>query len=158
MNVLKAAALVVCLATVAGILSAQPRVNQRNMYEGVMAIVPVIGTGTAADPKGPLDAPAPHTASPTSRKGILGFTYVLSDDGRLDLTETPDFSDTTVASSTTYTYFLQAQDFHHNRASVQSTVTTPAPGAIDSRQVGIRRPTLTGAVAANNLTCAPAAT
>jgi hypothetical protein len=57
------------------------------MYERVMAIVPVIGTGTAADPKRPLYAPAPHTASPTSRTGILGFTYVLSDDGRFALVE-----------------------------------------------------------------------
>jgi hypothetical protein len=87
MNARRAAALVVCLATAAGILSAQPRVNQRNMYERVMAIVPVIGAGTAADPKRPLYAPAPHTVSPTSRTGILGFTYVLSDDGHFALVE-----------------------------------------------------------------------
>ena len=56
----------------------------------------------------------------------------------LDLTETPQFSDTTVQPSTTYTYEIQAQDFHYNTASVIITVTTPAAGAIDPRQVGVR--------------------
>lgn len=87
MNALRALVLGVCLLASAAVMPAQPPVNQRHMYERVMAIVPVIGTGTAADPKRPLYAPAPHTLSPTSRTGLLGFTYVLSDDGHFALVE-----------------------------------------------------------------------
>ena len=66
---------------------AQPRVDPRNMYERVLAIVPLVGAGTAADPKRPMYAPAASAMNPTSRTGILGFTYVLSDNGRLALVE-----------------------------------------------------------------------
>lgn len=57
------------------------------MYERVMAIVPVIGTGTPLDPKRPLYAPVAQSVTPTARTGILGFTYVLSDDGHFALVE-----------------------------------------------------------------------
>ena len=71
-------------------LKAQPRVDARNMYERVMAVVPVmVGQGTFDDPKRPMYAPLPgqiQTATAT-RQGILGFTYVMSDDGTLALVE-----------------------------------------------------------------------
>ncbi len=71
-------------------LRAQPRVDARNMYERVMAVVPVmVGQGTFDDPKRPMYAPSPAQvqASMASRQGILGFTYVMSDDGTLALVE-----------------------------------------------------------------------
>jgi hypothetical protein len=70
-------------------LTAQPRVDARNMYERVMAVVPMIGSGTFADPKRPKYAPSPaelQTAHAT-RQGILGFAHVASDDGQFALVE-----------------------------------------------------------------------
>jgi hypothetical protein len=70
-------------------LEAQPRVDARNMYERVMAVVPIIGAGTFADPKRPMYSPTPaelHQATIT-RSGILGFTHVISDDGNFALVE-----------------------------------------------------------------------
>lgn len=87
MNARRAAGLVVCLFAWASAGLAQPRVDPRQMYERVMAIVPMIGAGTPQEPKRPLYAPAPHGRDSASRSGILGFTYVLSDDGRFALVE-----------------------------------------------------------------------
>ncbi len=72
-----------CLAGVAG---AQHRVDPRFLYERVIAIVPVIGSGrSAADPKRPLFVPAkPGAANPA---GILAFNSILSDDGRFAIVE-----------------------------------------------------------------------
>lgn len=70
-------------------LYAQLRVDARNIYERVMAVVPLTGTGTFDDPKRPMYAPSPaqiQTATAT-RTGILAFTYVLSDDGNVALVE-----------------------------------------------------------------------
>jgi len=77
----------VCLLTATGLVSAQPRVDPRNMYERVLAIVPLTGKGTADDPQRPMYAPLPNAVSPTSRTGILGYMYVLSDDGKFALVE-----------------------------------------------------------------------
>ena len=71
-------------------LRAQPRVDARNMYERVMAVVPVmVGNGTFDDPKRPMYAPSPADlqTSMTTRQGILGFTHVMSDDGQVALVE-----------------------------------------------------------------------
>lgn len=87
MNAQRAATLFVCLLTVTGSVCGQPRVEPRNLYERVLAIVPLTGAGTAADPKRPMYAPAPHNTNPASRTGILGFTYELSDDGKFALVE-----------------------------------------------------------------------
>ncbi|HTS46969.1 MAG TPA: hypothetical protein VMH05_03440 [Bryobacteraceae bacterium] len=57
------------------------------MYERVLAIVPLTGKGTADDPQRPMYAPLPNAVSPTSRTGILGYMYVLSDDGKFALVE-----------------------------------------------------------------------
>jgi hypothetical protein len=70
-------------------LRAQPRVDARNLYERVMAVVPLIGAGTLADPKRPMYAPTSaelQTANAT-RQGILAFTHVVSDDGNFALVE-----------------------------------------------------------------------
>ncbi|HYL35377.1 MAG TPA: hypothetical protein VEV17_05655 [Bryobacteraceae bacterium] len=87
MNARRIAAVVVCLLGSIDAAWAQPRVDPRQMYERVMAVVPLVGAGTPEDPKRPLYAPLPHGRDSTSRTGILGFTYVLSDDGKSALVE-----------------------------------------------------------------------
>jgi hypothetical protein len=79
----------VCLAATLAPIQAQPRVDARSMYERVMAVVPLVGTGTFNDPKRPMYAPSPAQvqASVATRQGILAFTYVISDDGQLALVE-----------------------------------------------------------------------
>jgi hypothetical protein len=59
------------------------------MYERVMAVVPLVGAGTFADPKRPMYAPSPAElqTSMATRQGILGFTHVMSDDGQVALVE-----------------------------------------------------------------------
>ena len=64
----------------------QQRVDGRNLYERLFAIVPVTGKGTWADPKRPLLAPQP-SAMGTSRAGIIAFHHVDSDDGQWALVE-----------------------------------------------------------------------
>ena len=76
-----------CLVAGASLVSAQPRVDPRNMYERVLAIVPLVGAGTPADPQRPKYAPVASAIDPTSRTGILGYMYVLSDDGKVALVE-----------------------------------------------------------------------
>ena len=87
MNARRTAAVVVCFLGLVNAALAQPRVDPRNMYERCQAIVPLIGKGTSDDPQRPMYAPAPHESNSTSRTGILGFTYVLSDDGHFALVE-----------------------------------------------------------------------
>ncbi len=41
---------------------------------------------------------------------------------------TPDFTDPTVSAGVSYTYSLNAYDYHWNASSVQITVVTPATG------------------------------
>lgn len=87
MNARRAVALAVCLVAGPRFVSAQTRVDPRNMYERVLAIVPLTGAGTAADPQRPKYAPLANAIDPTSRTGILGYMYVLSDDGKSALVE-----------------------------------------------------------------------
>jgi len=84
---MKAAALVPALF---GLLASSPvlaqrRVDPRASYERVRAVLPMTGSGTLADPRRPLFAPA--SLAPRARSGILGFTFVPSDDGRYALCE-----------------------------------------------------------------------
>ncbi len=83
----RAAGVVVCLLTCASAALAQPRVDPRNMYERVIAVVPLVGKGTVEDPRRPLHAPAPGEISATSRTGIVGFTWVPSDDGKFAIVQ-----------------------------------------------------------------------
>lgn len=52
-----------------------------------MAIVPTTGKGTFADPIRPQFAPLPTALNTKARSGILGFSFVLSDDGKYALVE-----------------------------------------------------------------------
>jgi len=58
---------------------AQRRVDPRNSYYRVIAVVPIIGSGTPTDPKRPEYAPWPASQGPN---GIIGFYCEPTDDGK----------------------------------------------------------------------------
>ncbi len=68
-------------------LLSQMRLDSRRSYERVLCVVPMVGAGTAEDPRRPAYAPLPRGRSALARDGILAFTYQVSDDGRLALVE-----------------------------------------------------------------------
>lgn len=108
MNVRRAVVPVVCLLASFSAAIAQPRVDPRNMYERVIAIVPMVGQGTDTDPRRPMYAPVPSTTATSTTStteapsapapatpatplagstGILGYTMVESDDGNFAIVE-----------------------------------------------------------------------
>lgn len=82
---------VICafFCSIAPVFTQNYRVDPRNMYERVLAVVPWTGSGTHGDPKRPMYAPAaaPAQVNPVSPNGILGFQCMASDDGKLALCE-----------------------------------------------------------------------
>jgi hypothetical protein len=76
--------LITGLLVLAAVVCAQHSVDPRNTYHRVICVVPMTGSGTAADPKRPKYAPASGSALPT---GIIGFTQVPSDDGKSAIVE-----------------------------------------------------------------------
>ncbi|MGC9969497.1 MAG: hypothetical protein ABSE56_02785 [Bryobacteraceae bacterium] len=66
-------------------LSAQRKVDMGNTYERVLAVVPMIGSGTPTDPRRPMYAPLPGAAP--SGEGIIAFSFQISDDGMSALVE-----------------------------------------------------------------------
>ncbi len=87
MNVRRAVVPVVGLLAAVGSAFAQHRVDADRMYARVYAIVPMIGSGTWADPRRPMFAPIPQQMTPGSRTGIIAFNSVESDDGKFALVE-----------------------------------------------------------------------
>jgi hypothetical protein len=93
--------LLLALAFVCALSPAQRRVDSRNLYERVLAVVPMVGSGTPADPIRPAYGPLPTASGITNpiptaatsngviplRQGIIAFSYVTSDDGKLALVE-----------------------------------------------------------------------
>lgn len=88
----------------AGVVCAQHSVDPRNTYHRVICVVPMIGSGTAADPKRPEYAPAPGSVLPN---GIIAFTQVPTDNGKSAIVEfvartrqalLPILSDTTITT------------------------------------------------------------
>jgi hypothetical protein len=79
---LRILALLVCLGTPLSSLFAQRKVDPAFQGERIYAIVPMVGAGTARDPRRPLFAPV-HG----ERSAITGFTFQISDDGRSALIE-----------------------------------------------------------------------
>lgn len=71
-------------------LGAQQRVSPKNMYQRVLCVVPMVGSGTPDDPMRPQYAPLPGT--PPSRDGIIAFSFQVSDDGKVALVEFVAFS------------------------------------------------------------------
>jgi hypothetical protein len=70
------------------LLAQQQRVDLRNMYERLLCVVPVVGSGSADDPRRPAHAPLASAAGARlSRDGIIAYTFQLSDDGKLALVE-----------------------------------------------------------------------
>ena len=65
-------------------LPAQHRVDPKNTYNRVIAVVGFTGKGTPADPRRPQYAPWPPSRDPS---GILAFSFVPSDDGKFALVE-----------------------------------------------------------------------
>jgi hypothetical protein len=66
-------------------LFSRPRVSPQNNYERLIAIVPMIGTGSAEDPRRPMFTPSKGVEG--NRKGLIGFSYQLSDDENYALVE-----------------------------------------------------------------------
>jgi hypothetical protein len=76
--------LVIALLALASVVSAQRRVDPRNTYSRVIAVVGFVGTGTSSDPRRPQYAPWPPSQDPS---GIIAFSYIPSDDGKFALVE-----------------------------------------------------------------------
>ena len=77
---------------------AQPRVSPDHLYERVFAVVRMVGSGTWEDPRRPEYAPNPGTkfrqpgvqseaGEGGDSRGIIGFSYQVSDDGNYALVE-----------------------------------------------------------------------
>jgi hypothetical protein len=69
--------------------AAAPRrraVAPENAYHHIITVVPIIGSGTHADPRRPLYAPSARP-SVSSRADILAFTQLPSDDGKFAIVE-----------------------------------------------------------------------
>jgi len=76
--------LVILVFVVANPAFSQQSVDPRNRYERLLAIVPMTGAGTSSDPARPLYAPVPGSEM---AKLLIGFSYILSDDGKSALVE-----------------------------------------------------------------------
>jgi hypothetical protein len=62
-------------------------VDPAHLHERVIAVVPLVGAGTQADPKRPMFAPDPAEAARTRGSGILAFGWLAGDDGRTAIVE-----------------------------------------------------------------------
>lgn len=92
--------ILVMLGSISQVLG-QQRLDPNLVYERLIAVVPMTGSGTANDPRRPMYVPvrAPGetlvaeavepdgSAERRLRQGILGFSYVLSDDEQFALVE-----------------------------------------------------------------------
>ena len=80
-------------AVVIGPSAAQRRLEHSQTHERILAIVPMIGTGTFADPRRPMFTPSPTDRTSAAlqraqeRLGIIGFGFEASDDGKFALVE-----------------------------------------------------------------------
>ena len=75
--------LILLVSTTSPALLGQRAVNPQNRYERLVCVVPMIGTGTAEDPRRPQFAPA----GPDEPTAILSYSYILSDDEQFALVE-----------------------------------------------------------------------
>ena len=84
--------LVFLLAASVSPLFAQHKVQMHNMYERLYLVVPMIGSGTAEDPRRPMYVPAPTAPTPgaatqPTSSGIIAFAFQESDDGQHAIVE-----------------------------------------------------------------------
>lgn len=77
----------VALSVFTGTLFAQRSVPPEYSYHHVWAVVPLIGTGTDADPRRPMLVPAPDQQPATESPDMLSYQMQLSDDGKWALVE-----------------------------------------------------------------------
>ena len=70
-----------------GTLFAQRSVPPEYAYHHVWAVVPLIGTGTEADPRRPMLVPAPGQQKADEQPDLLSYQMQLSDDGKFALVE-----------------------------------------------------------------------
>jgi hypothetical protein len=82
---LKRAILVLLLLPSIGLT--QHKVDPRNTYQRLICVVPMTGTGTAADPKRPAYAPTTPASAAARQTGIIAYSQQTSDDGRFALVE-----------------------------------------------------------------------
>jgi hypothetical protein len=76
--------LLIGVLALAPVVCAQRRVDPRNTYHRVICVVPLVGSGTAADPTRPQYAPWPASHDPT---GIIGFYFETTDNGKSAVVE-----------------------------------------------------------------------
>ena len=84
-----------------------------------------------------VDLQFPGAVDDANGSGIAYYQYYRNNNW-LTLSPDPLLNDTTVSAGTTYTYEVQAVDFHQNFTSTYFTVVTPPAGSIDPREVGVR--------------------
>jgi hypothetical protein len=78
--------LTIVLLVLASTLPAQHRVDPRYSYHRVIAVVPLVGSGTPADPIRGKYVPTAQTAGPPGT-GIIAFAVELTDDGARAIVE-----------------------------------------------------------------------
>ena len=78
--------LVVAILCFAAALSAQRRVDPRYSYHRAIAVVPLVGSGTAEDPIRGKYVPSAQIAG-TPGTGIIAFAVELTDDGTRAIVE-----------------------------------------------------------------------
>ena len=65
----------------------QRRVDPRNTYERLYAVVGKTGSGTLKDPYRPMFAPLPSQLDVKNGTGIIAYSFQVSDDGKYMLVE-----------------------------------------------------------------------
>lgn len=64
------------------------KVDPHNTYSRIIAVVPILGSGTKADPRRPKYAPwPPVNPSAVARNNIIGFSHITTDDGKSAIVE-----------------------------------------------------------------------
>jgi hypothetical protein len=108
---------IVSMMVAAAVFAQQRPVDPKNIYHRLIAITPLVGSGSALDPTRPkyapwpLPAPTMSTATPITpamlqqQAGIIAFSYLPSDDGQFAIVEfvarsraafQPIFADSTI--------------------------------------------------------------
>lgn len=104
----------VLVAVLVGVSAhAQHKVEPRNMHRRLICQVPIIGSGTLADPKRPLFAPSPSQLDAKTRTGIIAYQFVTSDDGKTALAEFVGMNDSAfqqILASQNVKAFLKGKD------------------------------------------------
>lgn len=77
----------ICPLLVCAVLApAQNQVDSRNLHERILAVVPLTGAGTYADPRRPMFAPTTGVESKNG-SGIIEYRWTPSDDGKYAVVE-----------------------------------------------------------------------